>query len=362
VINNEFAHALDIGTSHELKAGTMDKAALAADIYETKGGCVCCGGGNDLIRIMHDLIHYADKLDHVLLETTGLADPSFANLFELLPTIKQHYYIDGFVTLLDARDAMVQLSKPAEVKNDKGDVIINETVTQLLIADRIILNKIDLVHDKSQLNALEERVRSLNPLATCIRSEYSRVGDLKQILGIKAFDLERVQKTDNGFLEFRPYRRHDPAIDSRCFISKGPIPQERFDAWIKGFLADNKSTILRFKAVLHIKGKSEKYMYQGVKDMLSIEPRQAWGAEEIRVSRYVFIGRHLKDDVIRSSFLSAVRPRPTTDVAKTAAATQNNSADDEIEFLPYGQPTDEYTFRTLFFFFIVAVLIWYFMK
>ncbi len=123
-------------------------------------------------------------------------------------------------------------------------------------------------------------------------------------------------RADQGFLEFRPYRRHDPSIQPLCFIvpppkaapppaaarslstkssaglaeveqlklraaeaavARGGVELARFESWLSALCKAQKEQVLRCKAVVHVKGKDEKYMVQGVRDLLSIEPRQKWG-------------------------------------------------------------------------------------
>jgi G3E family GTPase len=70
-----------IGTENELREDAQH-AACRAQIIETSSGCLCCSaGGKDFKRVLAQLVDHRDKFDHVIIETTGLADPAFAATF-----------------------------------------------------------------------------------------------------------------------------------------------------------------------------------------------------------------------------------------------------------------------------------------
>lgn len=136
-----------------------------------------------------------------------MADPTFAQDFFLDEELKQHLYLDGVVTVVDSKNALTQLNRPPAKSPHEALTIINESVEQICYADRIILNKTDLV-SADQLKELEAKVRSYNPFAQITTSSFSKV-DPSLILGIRSFDLQRVLNFDPKFLEFRPQRQHD---------------------------------------------------------------------------------------------------------------------------------------------------------
>jgi G3E family GTPase len=123
VIENEFG---EINIDSEL--------VLSADeeIFELTNGCVCCvaTARADLLRILKKLLARRDSLDHVLVETSGLADPTpVAQTFFVDEKVMTGTSLDAIVTLVDARHAHLEY----------------ESVNQIVIADRIIMNKMDLV-------------------------------------------------------------------------------------------------------------------------------------------------------------------------------------------------------------------------
>lgn len=222
---------------------------LKTNIFETRSGCLCCGrGANDLRNILHELIqireaHHASlpspspasspssssdftqekpkhehehghehedgsacatgsppsasaaPFDYVVIETTGLADPSFGQIFYMDPALHAHFYIDGIVTVLDSKYALDNIKRP-EVSRE-GRRIINEAVEQVAVADRILLNKIDLVPSGTLID-IERHLRGLNPTATVMRTEFSRCGSLAELLNIRSFREQRLPFRPSG--------------------------------------------------------------------------------------------------------------------------------------------------------------------
>jgi G3E family GTPase len=153
-------------------------------IYEFTNGCICCVGSvrTDLIEILKNLMGRREKFDHILVETSGLADPQpVAATFFVDDEVARQVTLDGIVTLVDAKHIGQHLDDPRLHGHD------NQAVDQIVTADRVIVNKVDLV-DEAEATAIEARVRGLNATAEIIRSSYAKVA-LHRILGIGAFDL-----------------------------------------------------------------------------------------------------------------------------------------------------------------------------
>ena len=157
-------------------------------------GCVCCSVRGDLVRTLGMLNSRRKEFDAVILETTGLADPApIVFTFNSNALVQDNYRIDSVVCLVDAKHVGVHLD---EVKPE-GDV--NEAEHQVAFADRILLNKLDLVSSE-ELEDLIERIKSINSFATLIKTERSRA-PLDQILGLSSFSLDKVVEIDPSLME-----------------------------------------------------------------------------------------------------------------------------------------------------------------
>ena len=179
VIENEFG---EIGIDHNLVVNADE------EIFEMNNGCICCTVRGDLIRILGNLLERRARFDHVLIETTGLADPGpVAQTFFVDEAMREHFRLDGIVTVVDAHHVGLHLDRTREVKE------------QIAFADVILLNKIDLV-DAAERDRLQTRLRAVNALAR-IYPTVNAALPLHQVLGIGGFDLERALNLNASFLE-----------------------------------------------------------------------------------------------------------------------------------------------------------------
>jgi G3E family GTPase len=179
VIENEFG---EVGVDNQLVI-TSDE-----ELFEMNNGCICCTVRGDLIRILGRLMKRKDKLDGILIETTGMANPApVAQTFFTDDEMKANFRLDAIVTVVDTKHILQHL--------DSED----EAVKQLAFADVILLNKTDLVGE-SDLAGLEKRIRRLNAVAKIHRTKNCDV-PLDQVLNVGGFNLGRATELDPKFLE-----------------------------------------------------------------------------------------------------------------------------------------------------------------
>ncbi len=200
VIENEFG---EVDVDSDLVMSSDE------EIFQIVNGCICCTVDvrNDLVKMLQMLLDRPEQFDHILVETSGLADPTpVAATFFMDNEVAKKVVLDGVVTLVDALHVQPHLDDPALAEHD------NQAVQQIVLADRILLNKIDLV-TPAQLADIERRIRSLNSSAPILHTVQARV-DLSQILGLQSFEADALSMTDPHFLD----AQHDPAhlCDEHC--------------------------------------------------------------------------------------------------------------------------------------------------
>jgi G3E family GTPase len=179
VIENEFG---EIGIDHELVVRADE------EIFEMNNGCLCCTVRGDLIRILANLARRRDRFDYVLIETTGLADPGpVAQTFFVDEDIRASFRLDGIVTLVDALHVTRHLEDSHECQE------------QIAFADKILLNKTDLV-TADALDGLERRLRAMNAVARILRTRDAAV-PASEVVDLRAFDLGTRLELDPSFLE-----------------------------------------------------------------------------------------------------------------------------------------------------------------
>lgn len=288
VIENEFG---EIGIDDAL---IKHKFASNEEIFQMNNGCICCTVRGDLIRILRELIKLKDKFDYILIETTGLADPApIAQTFYVDPKLSLQLRLDSIVTVVDAKHALQHLEE------EKPDGVENESVEQIAFADRILLNKTDLV-DENGVQRLTKKLREINATVEIIPTVRSVV-DLDRIMHIRAFELDKVLDMDPEFLVDQEHQ-HDQSVTSVGIMHEGEADVDKMNAWLGGLLREKGVDIFRMKGVIAIKGWEEKFVFQGVHMTLDGSAHEKWAEGEKRVSKLVFIGRNLDREELTLSF------------------------------------------------------------
>ncbi|MFT5083837.1 MAG: G3E family GTPase [Lentisphaeria bacterium] len=180
VIENEFG---EIGIDQDLVINADE------EVFEMNNGCICCTVRGDLIRILGELADRKDKFDRVILETTGMADPGpVAQTFFVDQGISEQYELDGIITLVDTKHVTTHL-------NDNTD----EVMAQVAFADRIILNKADLISEE-EMASLKRRLQEVNQMAGFYSATMANA-PIAELLDIGGFNLQRAVEMKPSFLE-----------------------------------------------------------------------------------------------------------------------------------------------------------------
>jgi G3E family GTPase len=179
VIENEFG---EIGVDNQIVVQSDE------ELFEMNNGCICCSVRGDLIRILTRLMKRKDRLDGILIETTGLADPGpVAQTFFTDDEMRSRFRLDAIVTIVDTAHILRHIDDSPEAKK------------QIAFADVLVLNKTDLVPAAS-LDALEKRIRAMNAAAKVWRAKNCDV-PLGAVINIAGFDPARALSVDPKFLE-----------------------------------------------------------------------------------------------------------------------------------------------------------------
>ncbi|XP_059640747.1 uncharacterized protein LOC132282924 [Cornus florida] len=320
VIENEFGE-IDIDGS--LVAAKTDGAE---DIVMLNNGCLCCTVRGDLVRMISELVNKKKgRFDHIVIETTGLANPApIIQTFYAEDQVFNDVKLDGVVTLVDAKHANFHLD---EVK-PKG--VVNEAVEQIAYADRIIVNKTDLV-GQPEIASLIQRIKNINRMANLRQTEFGKV-DLDYVLGIGGFDLERIESAVNAEGSEKDHashehdhdhhhhhehkhehhdhhshdHTHDPGVSSVSIVCEGSLDLEKANMWLGNLLLDRSDDIYRMKGLLSVEGMNERFVFQGVHDIFQGSPDRLWRPDEPRINKIVFIGKNLDGQELEKGFKSCL--------------------------------------------------------
>jgi len=295
VIENEFG---EVGIDDALLQKNT-KMQAEEEIIEMMNGCICCTVRQDLIVVLKKLAKRVEsgklKLDGIVIETTGMADPApVAQTFFVDDAVKARFKLDGIITLVDAKHIEQHLDE------EKPEGAENEAVEQVAFADRMLLNKTDLVTEED-LARVEKRLKEINsfaPIMRCCKSEVN----VKQVLDLGAFDLKRTLENDSEFLNTDGEHSHDSNVTSMSITLPGDVDLDLVQAWVSDILQNKGADIFRMKGVLSIQHSKQKFVYQAVHMIFNGNFQDNWEDDETRESKLVFIGKNLEHDKLRAAF------------------------------------------------------------
>ena len=270
VIVNEFG---EVGIDNQLVVDADE------EVFEMNNGCICCTVRGDLIRIIGNLMKRRDKFDHLVIETTGLADPA--------PVI-QTFFVDDEVQLQTRLDAVVTVVDAHHIWQHWE---AEEAIEQIAFADVILLNKIDLVTE-DQLTELEQRIRGMNALAKIHRTRDAQI-EMDALLGVSAFDLNNALQIDPDFLDETAHE-HDETVGSVALVESGELDGDKLNTWMGELLRDHGPDIFRMKGILNLAGEDNRFVFQGVHMLFDGRQDRPWKPDESRKNELVFIGRNLE--------------------------------------------------------------------
>jgi G3E family GTPase len=174
VLVNEFG---EIGIDNELIIKTDD------NMVELSNGCICCTINDDLIEAVYRVLEKDDKIDYLVVETTGLADPLPVALTFLGTELRDMTRLDSIVTVVDCANFSLDLFNS------------EAAYSQIAYGDIIFLNKVDLV-DEADVDALEIRIRDLKQGARILRTNNANV-PLPLILSVGLFESDQYFNQEN---------------------------------------------------------------------------------------------------------------------------------------------------------------------
>ncbi len=274
IIENEFG---EIGIDNELVIGSDEQ------IFEMSNGCICCRLNGELIQFLDQFVEKVDLIDHLIIETTGIAEPdSVAAAFVSNPNIQQTFRIDSVVCLVDGQHTVQHLTEREEAKR------------QITFSDLLLISKVDQIHD-SELESLKIALRSINPFASIALSSNGHTD--VEILQLSAYHSHQVERSLHHIKEGKVHAHDD--ISSVSLILEGAIDFLKFKHWMNVLLMIQGNHIYRVKGIMHFDQHDHKTIVQSVRASCLYQKGDQWGNEKDRVSRIVFIGKFLNEAIFR---------------------------------------------------------------
>ena len=250
-------------------------------ILELNNGCLCCTVKGDLTKILLDLHERRSDIDHIIIETTGMANP--APVSELIcfdPQVNHLFEMDGIITMIDSCNIMKSSHCP-------------EVEAQLIYADLLVFNKLDLMDDLSEI---ESFVKSFNPTAKTLKTQFGAIPNLQQVFNLKQ---------DNQLPKFEHHtHQHNTKITSVSISFEGQIDEAKFRYWMGGLLFDSDMTFYRIKGIVNVFGRSKLLVFQSVHRLYEDFTLKKAISQEL--NRAVFIGEKLDEKSLEQGFKSCL--------------------------------------------------------
>ena len=347
VVINEFG---EIGVDHQF---VLD---VEEEIYQMDNGCLCCTLRTDIADMLKSILMVKEqngiKVDRVLFETTGLADPApIAQTFINVPFLNEHFILDAVLTVVDSKNFLYQTTHQTEPAKQVG------------FADKIFMSKHSLVDDTIYAKVINE-VRSINPFAE-IQDLDARPVEMKDMFGLELFYasekkiLEMQENSEEEYCEAcghthahgehdhhhhhdeehceecghahahgeHDHHNHDEdhhhdhdhdhhhhghhhhkhhhhsGINSFVIETEKPLVLAHINEWLNELVYIYGPELYRYKGILSVEGLDYQIIFQGVQMSFDISRGRDWNDTE-RKSTLVFIGKNLPEDTLRESFVA----------------------------------------------------------
>ncbi len=281
VIINEFG---EIGLDHELVEASDDT------VIALTTGCLCCKVRSDLTETLQDLLRRRDAgalpqpFDHIIIETSGLADP--APILHALMTDQQlaeRVTLGSVVTTVDAVAGEATLAREAVSRK------------QVAVADRIVLSKLDLADGDA--DALIRRVAALNPRAPRLRAVQGRI-DVADLFATAAADPRHLASQEIaawlGDVQDHGHAHHDAEIGAFALVRATPIPAVALTLFLEALAEHCGADLLRLKGIVHVAESPERpAVIHGVQHVFHAPTWRARWPSDDRSSRMVFVTRSI---------------------------------------------------------------------
>ena len=338
VVINEFG---EIGVDHQF---VLD---VEEEIYQMDNGCLCCTLRTDIADMLKSILMVKEqngiRVDRVLFETTGLADPApIAQTFINVPFLNEHFILDAVLTVVDSKNFLYQTAHQPEPAKQVG------------FADKIFMSKHSLVDETIYAKVINE-VRSINAFAE-IQDLDARPVHMSDMFGLELFYasekkiLEMQEHAEEEYCEEcghthahgdhdhehhhhdHDHEHHDhdhehehehehdhhdhdhehhhhhshshhSGINSFVIETDKPLVLANINEWLNELVYIYGPELYRYKGILNVEGLDYQIIFQGVQMSFDISRGRDWNDTK-RSSTLVFIGKNLPENQLRESFIA----------------------------------------------------------
>lgn len=282
IIENEFG---EINIDSSLVINTNE------NIFELSNGCICCSVNGDLADVLNKLVTGSYEFDHLIIETTGIADPSaVASVFMTDYNIQTVFKLDGVICLVDTINVLDVLG------------VEEEASKQVAFADYIVFNKSSEADDTLK-KEVEQKIKNLNPFAQFAFADFGNI-TTKPLLALKAYDKAEVKfrlgfpsKNQESVIHINKESKHHN-ITSQSFVFKESFDLLQLRHYLTVMLFVQGAFFYRIKGILNIEGFNRQLIIQSVKGAPVFTDGDTWPDDIEKETRIVFIGKNLKREIL----------------------------------------------------------------
>jgi cobalamin biosynthesis protein CobW len=314
VVVNEFG---EVGVDGELlrqcSVGCEEDASAPTPLYELANGCLCCTVQEEFVPVLGTLLERRDRIDHILIETSGLALPKpLVQAFQW-PEIRESCTVDAVVTLVDgpavlagqfaADPERVEEARKADPELDHDRPLQELFEDQLTAADLVIVSKADQLSE-ADLERVREIVRGIAPASVKIVAAQHGVLPLDVVLGLgfAAEDHIDARHTHHDEDHEEGHEHSHELFDT--IVVRPPLLSR--GALLRGLEAVvREHEVYRAKGFATIEDKPMRLVVQGVGRRFDSYFDRPWGENEPRKTELVFIGSHLDQGEVSRTLLRA---------------------------------------------------------
>ncbi len=243
------------------------KGVDASRMFELKQGCICCTISDEYELVLAELAERFPNVEHLLIETTGIADPvPVIRPFFMHKKLQQIYRFTGTICMVDAINYKNLPEKQISLK-------------QIAVADSMVISKSEHI-TLSEKEKLITEIVQINPLSKVLFSEFGIAPD---------FNLQEDNYKHKFYPEIKPNKLSHFEITSKTLTFSRPLNKEKFRHWLTYNLDVYKSKIYRVKGILCFENEPYEFILQGVGG--SFEINEGDNLVDNQLSEIVFIGR-----------------------------------------------------------------------
>ena len=283
VLVNDFG---DINIDAELVLGVED------DVISLANGCVCCQVRDDLIETIDEVLQRPEQVEYVLLEASGIADPSGIAMTFVDPKFRDRIRLDSITCVVDADQVFAHPDYP-ELQELK--------LLQVAYSDLVVINKVDLAGPE-QIEKVRAWVTEYLDRMRIIEANHCDV-PLEILLSVERFESNRQLVQRPGKIQSQP--THTQSFYKWSFESASPLSLKALEEFVKKELP---GSIYRCKGFVYsVEEPDRRAVIQVVGRRTDVELLDPWGDQQPLTQIVAIANNEIDELALQAGFEACVQ-------------------------------------------------------